>query len=63
MFGKSAKKLPYVECQTQGREQTQVCIDQKIEGYPTWIFGDGTRESGEHEVADLAAKTNCSMPQ
>ncbi|HEX8591379.1 MAG TPA: hypothetical protein VF696_01335, partial [Candidatus Paceibacterota bacterium] len=37
MFGKSAKLLPYVECsEPNGRAQTQVCIDAKVESYPTW---------------------------
>jgi thiol-disulfide isomerase/thioredoxin len=62
LFGKSAKKLPYVECSNQDQTQTQVCIDAKIEGYPTWEFADKTRVSGEQTFADLAAKTNCAVP-
>jgi thiol-disulfide isomerase/thioredoxin len=62
MFGKSAKKLPYVECSApDGQSQLQVCKDQKIDGYPTWIFPDGTRLSGELTIDALAAKTNCSV--
>lgn len=39
MFGSSKKYLPYVECSTpDGQNRTQVCIDNKIEGYPTWTF-------------------------
>lgn len=38
-FGKSAEKLPYVECSNPaGNAQTQICIDQKIVSYPTWDF-------------------------
>ena len=38
-FGSSKKYLPYVECSTpDGLNQTQICIDNKIEGYPTWTF-------------------------
>ncbi len=38
-FGKSAKRLPYVECSTPDRNgQTQVCIDNHIATYPTWDF-------------------------
>jgi len=62
MFGKSAKLLPYVECsQPDGKGQLQVCIDEKIEGYPTWVFADGTRSSGEQTFAQLAEKTNCEI--
>lgn len=60
LFGKSAKLLPYVECsKPDGNGQLQVCIDEKVEGYPTWVFPDGTRESGEHTLEELAAKTSC----
>ncbi|MBY0328777.1 hypothetical protein K2Q02_01650 [Patescibacteria group bacterium] len=62
LFGKSAKLLPYVECsQADGKGQLQVCIDEKIEGYPTWQFADGTRVSGEQTFAQLAEKTNCEI--
>ena len=40
-FGTSAKLLPYVECATpDGKGQTQICQDKKIEGYPTWSFAN-----------------------
>lgn len=64
MFGRSATLLPYVECSTQnGREQLQVCVDKKIEGYPTWEFSDGSREGGEVSLAKLSEKTGCLLPQ
>ena len=63
-FGSSAKYLPYVECSTpDGKGQTQICKDKKIEGYPTWIFADGSQLSGETSLQDLAGKTGCSLPQ
>lgn len=63
MFGKSEKLLPYIECSTpDGKAQTQNCIDQKIETYPTWEFADGSRLTGEIALADLAQKTGCSLP-
>jgi len=64
LFGASAKLLPYVECSTpDGNSQTQICIDKKITGYPTWEFADGTRLSGEIPFAQLAEKTSCVLPQ
>lgn len=64
MFGKSVSLLPYVECSLpSGSGQTQICNDQKIEGYPTWIFKDGSRLTGEIPLATLAEKTNCTLPQ
>ncbi len=64
LFGNSAKLLPYVECSLpDGQSQTQVCIDKKIDGYPTWEFADGSRLTGEVALADLAKKTGCALPQ
>ena len=63
-FGNSAEKLPYVECSLpDGKTQTQECIDKGINQYPTWIFADESRMTGEQQPADLAAKTGCEMPE
>lgn len=52
----------YVECSTpDGNGQTQICIDKKIESYPTWDFGDGKLQTGEIEVKDLAEKSSCPL--
>ena len=60
LFGKSAEKLSYVECSTvDGRSQLPVCIDKKIETYPTWELKDGTRKTGVLSLAFLAAFTGC----
>ena len=41
LFGSSVKLLPYVECSTaDGNAQTQICIDKKVESYPTWEFAN-----------------------
>jgi len=64
LFGSSEKLLPYVECSTSdGNNQTQICKDKKIEGYPTWIFADGSILSGEIPLATLAEKTSCVLPE
>ncbi|HNW71748.1 MAG TPA: thioredoxin domain-containing protein [Candidatus Paceibacterota bacterium] len=63
-FGTSATLLPYVECSTEDmQDQTQVCKDKKIEGYPTWEFADGSRLVGEQSKEALAEKTSCELPQ
>lgn len=62
MFGKSAKLLPYVECSTpDGGSQLQICKDNKIESYPTWVFPDGSRLNGEIEPKELAEKSECPL--
>jgi thiol-disulfide isomerase/thioredoxin len=70
LFGKSVKKLPYVECSTpDGAGQLQVCKDLKIEGYPTWILPSGERlvpgQNGfsvEKSIGILAEKSQCVLP-
>ena len=62
MFGKSAEKLPYIECSTaNGQGQLPVCTDAGIKGYPTWRCPDGTEKSGTLSFAELADKTKCTQ--
>ncbi len=62
MFGNSAKLLPYIECSTADQKnQLQICIDQKIQSYPTWIFSDDSRKTGEVSLKELAEKTGCEL--
>lgn len=62
LFGKSKDKLPYVECAAEGKAQADECASAGIEGYPTWVFADGSRESGEQTLEKLAQKTGCVLP-
>jgi hypothetical protein len=64
MFGRSAKKLPYIECSTpDGKGQLPVCNDAGVTGYPTWKFADGSVETGEVSLETLSEKTSCELPQ
>ncbi len=64
LFGKSAGNLPYVECSTpDGQNQQQICKDAGIQGYPTWVFEDGERETKTLTPTELAEKTGCELPQ
>jgi len=63
VFATSAKYLPYIECSNaNGQGATLTCRNANIEGYPTWEFADGTRESGELTLEFLAKKTSCKLP-
>lgn len=63
MFGRSAALLPYVECSTtDGQGMLPICRDKNITGYPTWVFPDQTRESGEVALETLATRSDCSLP-
>lgn len=62
LFGNSAKLLPYIECSTADqRGQLQICIDNKIESYPTWTFSDGSKETGEVSLQKLSEKSGCDL--
>lgn len=61
-FGNSEKLLPYVECsEADRRTQTPICIEKEIKQYPTWIFADGSRMTGEQKPEVLAEKTGCAL--
>lgn len=62
-FGSSAKFLNYIECSNPDKSQTQLCIDNKIEGYPTWVFPDQSRLTGEVTFETLAEKSQCVLPK
>lgn len=63
MFGRSSRKLPYIECSTpDGRSQLPVCVNRDIKSYPTWVFADESRLTGEVPLAKLAEKTGCTLP-
>ena len=62
-FGKSWKIMvdsgAYVECSTTDKQQTEICDKEKIDGYPTWRFADGSEVGGKVSFASLEAKTGC----
>ena len=63
LFGRSASLLPYVECSTaNGQGMLPICQDNQVTGYPTWVFPDETRESGEVPLATLAERSGCLLP-
>ncbi len=56
-FGGAFQYVPYVEC----TEETQKCLAEKINGYPTWVFPNGVRLEGEKSLTDLAAASGCGL--
>jgi len=62
-FGDSFEYAPYIECGIKGSQAiAAVCTEAGVKRYPTWIFSDGTRIEGEHELEFLGDKTGCSLP-
>ena len=63
LFGDARDLIPYVECDPRGEnEQSALCLEKKIEKYPTWIFQDGSEEVGVTEPEEIAARAGCSVP-
>lgn len=58
LFGKQAyKELNVVECARDGKNsQTQLCIDKKIQGFPTWEI-NGKKILGVQTLKDLTKLT------
>jgi len=62
-FGSSFQYAPYIECGIKGSQRiASVCTQAGIKRFPTWIFADGTRVEGEHELEFLGEETGCSLP-
>jgi len=62
-FGNSFKKVNYVECDARGdNANPQACESAGIKGYPTWIFTDGTRASGNQPLSQLSQRSGCALP-
>ncbi|HXM22753.1 MAG TPA: hypothetical protein VN948_15960 [Terriglobales bacterium] len=62
-FGSSFEYAPYVECGIKGSKDIEpVCTEAGIKRFPTWIFADGTRVEGAHELGFLGEQTGCSLP-
>lgn len=62
-FGKSVGFIDYIECDPRGDgANPSACTAAGIDGYPTWVFGDGTKRPGEVPLPELALRTGCELP-
>ncbi len=63
LFGSSFSFVDYIECDPRGdNANPAACEAAGIQGYPTWIFGDGTVRSGELPLRTLASISGCTLP-
>ena len=63
-FADSVGLINYVECSLPNNAgQTEVCKEAGIQSYPTWEFGDESRQSGFIPLVNLAEKTGCVLPE
>ncbi len=58
LFGDSFRYVRYVECASNPKE----CTDAGVDGFPTWIIGNGPKLVGEQSLAALATATDCPLP-
>ena len=62
VFGDSFKFINYVECP----DNTQLCINRGIQGYPTWLLGTTTIAEGfdkNKTMQELSDATGCELPK
>lgn len=63
LFGDSFKYVTYVECAVRGSSaQMGTCRENNIQGYPTWLFADGSRSAGLLSLAELSLRSGCELP-
>ena len=63
IFGNAFHTVNYIECSPNGsHDMSQQCKDAGIQGYPTWVYPDGTHVSGEQSLADLGKPVGCIAP-
>ncbi|MDP1624962.1 MAG: hypothetical protein Q8L64_04295 [bacterium] len=56
-FGAAFSYVPYVECP----ENTKICLDKGINGYPTWVDAAGTKYEGQQGLERLAEISGCEL--
>lgn len=62
ILGSAMRHVHYVECSADGgRETTHECEDADIRAFPTWVFGDGSSQSGRLSLETLASRTGCAL--
>ncbi len=63
MFGLAMDYIDYVECDPKGDDgQPEVCLEEEIEGYPTWKHSDGRSWIGAQSFEKLGEITGCEVP-
>ncbi len=57
LFSGSFKFVPYVECP----DEPQKCLNEGVTGYPTWVFPDGKKLTGEQGLEKLSQESSCPL--
>jgi hypothetical protein len=62
-FGEAWQYVKYVECAGEDGGQAVACAGAGVTSYPTWIFANGSRQTGELSFEELSASTGCELKQ
>src|ERR1700704_4464514 len=63
-LGAAMQRVRYVECAdaSEPNRKASECKSAKIDGYPTWVFGNGSRLKGGLSLTTLAKHSGCPLP-
>lgn len=53
------ESLPYIECSDANGKIIKECQDAGVSAFPTWVFSDGKKASGERTIAQLKQYSGC----
>lgn len=63
LFGDGKSYLPYVEVSTPSHQLNAIGQANNITSFPTWVFADGTRKTGELSLEELITFSGITVPQ
>ncbi|WP_167547034.1 Ig-like domain-containing protein [Stieleria maiorica] len=63
LFQDGKDNLPFIEVTNPDRSIGQIGIDNNITAYPTWVFPDGSRETGVLTLQQISDRSGVAIPQ
>ena len=64
LFDDASQYINYVECDPKGENpQPDICLEKKVDRYPTWIYTDGRRWEKVMTFEELGEITSCTVPE
>lgn len=62
LFGEGASYLPFIEASTPDHQLNPVGVANNITTFPTWVFPDGSRLTGEQSIETILQRSGVSVP-
>ena len=63
LFEDGGDNLPFVEVTLPDRSAAPIAFEMEITAFPTWVFPDGTRETGLQTLQVLSDRSGVPIPQ